>query len=723
MADNLVSKLVKELQNLALPSSSCPLPAKLSRSGDFDRWEARMTDYLGGVDDKSKGVTILSQLDDDVYDLARASGINSTTPVSEIFRDLRRKAYPTLAAADLEETLLEQFIDGVSDLEVRKALLRQQPSKLDDALRLAQLEETLQTVCATPLRGSVGVASMRSQSGVDVSTQTPWRQYACGSCFPRQTIGHRPPIRRSTGHQDRRPFQVVDVDQEDNSCSLVKQQLFTAFQTKVKYRGKPGWRLCTATGAGLEHDGLVEFSLQLSGHMFSHSFLVSPDITWDCILGVDFLNKFRCALDFDKQLFSTTLVDVPFLTHVPPASDLCSTSVVAANIEDLLPTSLDANSLTQLQHLLTQFKDIFDWDGKSTGRTNVTQHCIDTGDSKPIRIPPRRLPIFYQKELDALISDMLSRKIIRPSHSPWSSPIVLVRKKDGTMRLCVDYRKLNAVTKKDSFPLPRIDATLDTLAGNTVFSTLDLASGYWQVEVRPTDREKTAFAVPSGLYEFETMPFGLANAPSTFQRLMNQVLSQLIPNSCLVYMDDIIVLGKDFDNHLANLRSVFLSLKQAGLTLKPSNEGAGKFILDTDASDTAIGAVLSQQQRDGTERVIQYLSRTLTKAERRYCVTRKEMLALTHFVEECRPYLQFRPFIPAPTTDESIDRPGLQAGSSHWDDDQFVEHYLEVNPEGGYATHEELSNEQQVERIVEVPPEGGKAIAIPDAAEDSRSFS
>ncbi|BHF67614.1 hypothetical protein SprV_0301064100 [Sparganum proliferum] len=345
---------------------------------------------------------------------------------------------------------------------------------------------------------------------------------------------------------------------------------------------------------------------------------------------------------------------------------------------------------------------------------------------------------------------MLSRKIIRPFQSPWSSPIVLVKKKDGSMRLCIDYRKLNAVTKKDSFPLPRIDTTLDALAGNTMLSTLDLASGYWQVEVRPSDREKTAFAVPSGLYEFETMPFGLANAPSTFQRLMNQVLAQLIPTSCLVYMDDIIVLGKDFDSHLNNIRAVFSSLRQAGLTLKPSkcvflkprvkflghvvsaagietddekvtqirewptpadvtevrsflglasyyrrfikdyaqiagplhkltqkdvkfkwtadctnsfqtlkdklcstpilvfpdiSNDAGKFILDTDASDTAIGAVLSQQQPDGTERVIQYLSRSLTKAERRYCVTRKEMLALTHFVEECRPYLQYRPFV------------------------------------------------------------------------------
>nr|VZI51219.1 unnamed protein product [Spirometra erinaceieuropaei] len=345
---------------------------------------------------------------------------------------------------------------------------------------------------------------------------------------------------------------------------------------------------------------------------------------------------------------------------------------------------------------------------------------------------------------------MLSRNIIRPSQSPWSSPIVLVKKKDGSMRLCIDYRKLNAVTKKDSFPLPRIDTTLDAIAGNIMFSTLDLASGYWQVEVRPSDREKTAFAVPSGVSEFETMPFGLANAPNTFQMLMNQVLAQLIPTSCLVYMDDIIVLGKDFDSHLNNIRAVFSSLRQAGLTLKPSkcvfikprvkflghvvsaagveiddekvtqirewpipsevaevrsflgltsyyrrfikdyapiagplhkltqknvkfkwtadctnsfqtlkdklcatpilafpdiSNDAGKFILDTDASDTAIGAVLSQQQSDGTERVIQYLSRSLTKAERRYCVTRKGMLALTHFVEECRPYLQYRPFV------------------------------------------------------------------------------
>ncbi|BHF61699.1 hypothetical protein SprV_0100467500 [Sparganum proliferum] len=152
-----------------------------------------MAYYLSGVDDKSKGVASLSQLDDDVHDLALASGINSTTPVVDIFRDLRRilcgstptwlvrrQTYPTLAAADLEETLLEQFTNGVLHSVVLETLLRQQPYKLDDALRLAQQEEVLQAACANPLRGCVGVASMRSQSDVYVSTPTPWRQCAVG---------------------------------------------------------------------------------------------------------------------------------------------------------------------------------------------------------------------------------------------------------------------------------------------------------------------------------------------------------------------------------------------------------------------------------------------------------------------------------------------------------------------------------------------------------------
>ena len=163
---------------------------------------------------------------------------------------------------------------------------------------------------------------------------------------------------------------------------------------------------------------------------------------------------------------------------------------------------------------------------------------------------------------------MMEKDIIKPSCSPWASPVVLVKKKDGTSRFCIDYRKVNTVTRKDAYPLPRVDDLLDTLAGSRLFSTLDLISGYWQVEIHPGDREKTAFCTSEGLYEFNVMPFGLCNGPATFQRLMNLLLAGIQWSSCLVYLDDIIVLGKTFQDHLQHLSQVFQILRDAKLKLK-----------------------------------------------------------------------------------------------------------------------------------------------------------
>ena len=143
-------------------------------------------------------------------------------------------------------------------------------------------------------------------------------------------------------------------------------------------------------------------------------------------------------------------------------------------------------------------------------------------------------------------------------------------KKDGSTRFCVDYRKINAVTHKDAYPIPRVDDTLDTLSGSTWFSTIDLKSGYWQVEMAPTDREKTAFCTQEGLFEFNVMPFGLCNAPATFQRLMDCVLAGLQWLSCLVYIDDIIIIGRSFEEHLHHLQQVLDHLKSAGLKIQPS---------------------------------------------------------------------------------------------------------------------------------------------------------
>ena len=166
---------------------------------------------------------------------------------------------------------------------------------------------------------------------------------------------------------------------------------------------------------------------------------------------------------------------------------------------------------------------------------------------------------------------MIEQEIVEPSDSPWSAPICLVKKQDGTCRFCIDFRKLNSVTVRDAYPLPRIDDTLDCLSGSMWFSSLDLASGYWQIKIAESNKCKTAFVLPhTGLFHFNVMPFGLTNAPASFQRLMEKVLVNLTPNKCLCYLDDIIIVGKTFNEAFENLKYVFQGLREANLKLKPN---------------------------------------------------------------------------------------------------------------------------------------------------------
>ena len=395
--------------------------------------------------------------------------------------------------------------------------------------------------------------------------------------------------------------------------------------------------------------------------------------------------------------------------------------------------------------LVKRYEDIFCGADGKVGRTDRIQHRIDTGEREPVKVSYGKKSPAEKDEITSTVAKLLREGQIKPSKSPWGAPVVLVKKKDGTLRFCIDFRQLNDATKKDAYPLPKIEECLDCLGGNKFFHTLDLASGYWQVEMHPDDREKTAFSTPIGLFEWIVMPFGLCNAPATFCRLMEMVLSDILWTNCLVYLDDVITYGKTFQTAIENLELVFDRLRAANLTLKPKKcelfrteveylghevtqegirpcekkvkvledwklpktvtevraflgfcsyyrkfvdnfsaiaqpltaltrkdvifpeqlspecvnafrelccrlaarvrlhfvERGAPFILDTDASQYAIGAVLSQVV-DGEERPLAFASKTLNTSRQRYCTTKRELYAIVYFMRYFSGYTRFQ---------------------------------------------------------------------------------
>ena len=428
-----------------------------------------------------------------------------------------------------------------------------------------------------------------------------------------------------------------------------------------------------------------------------------------------------------------------------PNIRVCST--FPEHLRPLLDESkkgLDDEQVAKLEQLLSTYQDVFAKSDFDLGDFTAVSHSIDTGQAAPIKQGLRRTPLHFRGEEDGHLNKMLTAGVIQPSVSEWASPPVLVRKRDGTVRWCVDYRALNAITRKDVFPLPRIEECVDALEGNIWFSKLDANSAYWQVRLDDDSRPKTAFTTRRGLFEFVRMPFGLCNAPATFSRVINLILSGLNWETVLAFLDDICVLGRSFEDHLHNLEGVFKRFRKYGLRMKPrkcslfkkeveflgrlvskngvqlmpesiravsqwpelksvkdvqkfigltnyhrlfiksyssiaeplfkilrENEfhwtdaeraafqalktaltstpvlgiptSTDPFILDTDASNFAIGAELIQVQ-NGQERVIGYGSYTLSKEQRRYCTTRKELLAVIRFIRQFRPYLLGRRF-------------------------------------------------------------------------------
>ena len=216
----------------------------------------------------------------------------------------------------------------------------------------------------------------------------------------------------------------------------------------------------------------------------------------------------------------------------------------------------ESGFVEQTRVILNKFRDVIALPGEKLGCTNLVKANIDTGNHKPIFT--RQYPLAHKtkENLDAVVTEMLEEGIIQPSKSPWNSPMILVKKKDGSFRPCVDFRKLNEITTSDKYPLPRIQELLQSLHGSKFFTTLDLQSSYWQTEIEDEDKEKTAFSTNAGHWNFTRMPFGLKNAPAIFSRLMSIVLAGLIGTAVFVYIDDIIIASKTKEEHIKTLNTV-----------------------------------------------------------------------------------------------------------------------------------------------------------------------
>ena len=216
--------------------------------------------------------------------------------------------------------------------------------------------------------------------------------------------------------------------------------------------------------------------------------------------------------------------------------------------------------------MLREFEQM--WTGQ-LGKITATKHrIVTTPSAPPVYQPPYRAGKHARELEKREVQKMLSAGVIEPSNAEWASPVVLVPKPDGSKRFCVDYRKLNALTIRDAYPIPRMDECIDSLGEATIFTTLDANSGYWQIEMAPEDRDKTTFTCHEGIYRFTRMPFGLKNAPATFQRAIDIILSRVKWQYALVYLDDVIIYSKSFEEHIVHVRTVLTLLSKAGISLK-----------------------------------------------------------------------------------------------------------------------------------------------------------
>ncbi|XP_040364306.1 uncharacterized protein LOC121049919 [Rosa chinensis] len=340
-----------------------------------------------------------------------------------------------------------------------------------------------------------------------------------------------------------------------------------------------------ASGEIMKTRGYVSnLQLDIQGQDIEADFYILPVSGCEVILGAAWLRTLGDIVwNFDKLTMKFVKNDLQYHLQGVESENIevitCEqmTSLLAKEREAMLIElrRIDDNSQKphvhpKLKQLVEQFSELFQPPISLPPKRSHDHRIPLLPGTVPVNVRPYRYPYYQKTKIEKIVREMLAARVIQPSVSPFSSPVLLVKKKDGTSRMCVDYRSLNAVTVKDKFPIPVIDKLLDEVGGSAYFTKLDLRSGYHQIRMESADVSKTAFRTHDGHYEFLVMPFGLTNAPSTFQSLMNDVFRDMLRKHVLVFFDDILVYSSSLEEHIQHLSQVFTRMQEHNLKVKMS---------------------------------------------------------------------------------------------------------------------------------------------------------
>ena len=497
---------------------------------------------------------------------AKMNENESVLAFSERCKAVVSQCYPSFAAANRQLLTRDRFVHGLPRYLKSAVLNCSENKKLDNAIQAALMAEGVKET----LRREADPPTPRPRDAGETKAR---REIKCFKCHKAGHLANACPLKAARVSTVRGANVVhcnvdgcstaIKIDTGADVSILPANHYLPTQRKKLLFQA--------ANGEPLVISGTRQVELTLGKWCGKHVFYIGE--VAEPLLGIDFLSKHGATVDASTS---------PIRVHFPEPT--------VATVDDDSMSSNDEEGLESIVASAVQpyvvGQDLFNANAPDTkseskmsltivgkwvklfeglGRTHVVEHHIDTGTASPIRLPSYRVPHHLLEKARDQVQQMIRDGVVEKSSSEWSSPIILIRKSSGDIRVVIDFRKLNNVSKKDAYPMPRIDNLLDSLGGSSVFSTLDCKSGYYQIPLTPESKEKTAFSFEGELYHFNCLPFGLSSAPATFSRMMSKLLAN-VPN-VVWFLDDICVHSPTIEQHTVDLERVLRVLEDAGLTL------------------------------------------------------------------------------------------------------------------------------------------------------------